>query len=66
MKNNHGCYCTICNPVGSRNRRFGSYREGLVTYNRAKFKRMEDLTQDDFVDDDVDEIVVEADSTISF
>jgi hypothetical protein len=52
MKNDHGHRCVICNPVGSRNRRVGDEHEGLVTYSRAKFKRCEDLTEEDFLDDE--------------
>jgi len=51
MANHHGHSCVICNPIGSRNRRFGTrdlHDEGVIKYNRAAFKRCDDLTDDDF------------------
>lgn len=41
----HGCYCAICNPKGSRNRRLSPKRgrDGQFMYSRYAFKRMKDL-----------------------
>lgn len=55
MSSHHGRQCVICNPVGSRNRRFASWDEGLYIYNRAKFKRCDDLLDEELETNNLDD-----------